>query len=210
MSTDRPLELPVRASERASRDSDRIERSRSVTTPFAAHAELAVYAPSWLSFARIPRRVSPVVDAQPLTGLSGSTYREVIESRPRKFGHAGRTPPSRASPSARRAPGFAERRPRRPRRASTAGPPNDPRGPFGPRGPTARPGTPLGARGGFVRRGARRRRRRRAPRGAPSPSTAGPGEPFAPRSPSRTAASMAKLSRDRRAGRKMEPRAENS
>ena len=48
-----------------------------------------------------------------------------------------RTPPSRASPSARRAPGFAEHRPRRPRRASTAGPPNDPRGPFGPRGPTA-------------------------------------------------------------------------
>ena len=38
-STGRPLELPVRASERASRDSVRIERSRSITTPFAAHAE---------------------------------------------------------------------------------------------------------------------------------------------------------------------------
>ena len=56
-----------------------------------------------------------------------------IETPLRKFGRAGRTPPSRASPSARRAPGFAERRPRRPRRASTAGPPNGPRGPFGPR-----------------------------------------------------------------------------
>ena len=46
--------------------------------PFAAHAALAVYAPSWLSFARIPRRVGPVVDAQALAGLSGSTYKETI------------------------------------------------------------------------------------------------------------------------------------
>ena len=70
-STGRPLELP---SERASeRVGTRIEVGHD---PFAAHAALAVYAPSWLSFARIPRRVSPVVDAQPLTGLSGSTYRE--------------------------------------------------------------------------------------------------------------------------------------
>ena len=84
----------------------------------------------------------------------------VIESRPRKFGHAGRTPPSRASPSARRAPGFAERRPRRPRRASTAGPPNGPRGPFGPRAPSA------------PRHASRSARGLCAPRGAPSPSTA--------------------------------------
>ena len=122
----------------------------------------------------------------------------VIETPPRKFGHAGLTPLSRAWPSARRTPGFAERRPRRPRRASTAGPPNGPRGPFGPRAPSA------------PRHASRSARGLCAPRGAPSPSTAGLGESFAPRSPSRTAASMAKLSRDRRAGRKMEPRAENS
>ena len=79
-----------------------------------------------------------------------------IETPLRKFGRAGRTPPSRASPSARRAPGFAEHRPRRPRRASTAGPPNDPRGPFGPRARAA------------PRHASRSARGLCAPRGAPS------------------------------------------
>ena len=69
----------------------RIEVGHAVD-PFAAHAALAVYAPSWLLFARIPHRVSPVVDAQPLTWLSGSTYREVIR-------HADH--PARRSPPAR-------------------------------------------------------------------------------------------------------------
>ena len=72
-----------------------------------------------------------------------------------------RNPGDRASSQpARRASGFAERRPRR--RAARRRPVRQtaravPSGHVA----RARPGTPLGARGGFVRRGAPRRRRRR-------------------------------------------------
>ena len=67
---------------------------------------------------------------------------------------------SRACTRWRRRP-RCSRRPRRPHRASTAAVRRTARAVPSGHVPRARPGTPLGARGGFVRRGAPRRRRRR-------------------------------------------------
>ena len=39
-------------------------RERTINPTRLPHAELAIYAPSWMSLVRIPRRVGPVLDTQ--------------------------------------------------------------------------------------------------------------------------------------------------